>query len=604
MRRLLTSVVAIAAFLALAWAAVIWLTGGLTLTIAGVRVSATTAWRPLAIGVALGAVGMRMAGLRSPRAVTAWIVAHVTPARCAIALAVMTAVAGLAGNSWTASGPDPFAYVSQAALWRTGRLDLPVPLAGEVPWPDAVSTFAPFGYRPAPHDAPALVPITAPGVPMLMAVLERIAGHRAAFLVTPLAGGALVLVTFAIGRRVRSPATGLIAAWLVATSPALLYNLMWPMADVPAALCAGLMIWCLLSSSVAAAAGAGLAAAAGTLVRPNFIVIALGGLVWLTFAERRSQFRFSRVVVFAAILCPAVATVLWLNTRWFGSPLASGYGTAGNLFSLARVATNVSRYGRWLVETSPLAVAGLAALVVPVKWVWPVGDGRRTASLFGISIVTSCGVYLLYQTFNDWWYLRFLLPAWPALFVSAAAALDAIAGKQRRLAIVAGAVAIAAGVHGVSLARARGVFTLGEGERRYVTIARIVDRHTEPSAVILTCQHSGTVLYYAGRDTVRFDLLDQAWLDRAVSWLAEHGRHPYILIEDWEQPIFEARFGARNRLGHLSSAPAVVWQSSRRDGYVWLFDPLRPNTPTQELPPDVDRDQPLVARPATFPKYD
>jgi hypothetical protein len=603
MRRLLTSVIAIAGLLALAWAAVIWLTGGLTLTVAGMRVSATTAWRPLAIGVAFGALGMWMAGFRSPRAASAWIVAHVTPARCAIALAVMTAVAGLAGNSWTASGPDPFAYVSQAALWRTGRLDLPVPLAADVPWPDAVSTFAPFGYRPAPHDAPALVPITAPGVPMLMAVLQRIAGHWAAFLVTPLAGGALVLVTFAIGRRVRSPATGLIAAWLVATSPALLYNLMWPMADVPAALCAGLMIGFLLSSSVAAVAGAGLSAAVGTLVRPNFIVIALGGLVWLVFAERRSESLFSRIAVFAAMLLPAVATMLWLNARWFGSPLASGYGTAGNLFSIARVGTNVSRYGRWLLETSPLALVGLGALMVPLKWVWPVGDGRRTASLLAISIITACGVYLLYQTFNDWWYLRFLLPAWPALFVSAAAALDAFADRQRRLAIVTGAVVIAAGIYGVSLSRERGVFTLGEGERRYVTIARIVDRHTEPSAVILTWQHSGTVLYYAGRDTVRFDLLDSAWLDRAVAWLAEHGRHPYILIEDWEQPIFEARFGARNRLGH-PSAPAVVWQSSRRDGYVWLFDPIRPDTPTQELAPDVDRDQPLVAAPAAFPKYD
>jgi hypothetical protein len=602
MRRLVTSAAAIAAFLALAWAAVIWITGGLTFTIAGMRLSATTAWRPVAIGAVLGVLAMWLAGPRSPGTAAAGIAAHFTPLRCAVALAVMTAAAGLAGNSWTASGPDPFAYVSQAALWRTGRLDLPVPLAADVPWPDAVSTFTPFGYRPAPHDAPALVPITAPGVPMIMAALQKIAGHWAAFLVTPLAGGALVLVTYGIGRRVRSPATGLMAAWLVATSPALLYNLMWPMADVPAALCSGLMIWFLLSSSAAGVAGAGIAAALGTLVRPNFIVIAIGGLLWVALAEREWRSRISRMAVFAVMLFPAVAAMLWLNARWFGSPVASGYGSTGSLFSLARVATNAAHYGRWLAETSPLALLGLGALAVPFSRVWPAG--RRTAWLFAISIVSAGGVYLLYQTFTEWWYLRFLLPAWPALFVSAAVLLDAMSARRRRLSIAAAAVVIVAGVYGVSLARARGVFTLGEGERRYVTIARIVDRHTEPTAVIVTCQHSGTVLYYAGRDTVRFDLLDQAWLDSAVTWLAQHGRHPYILIEDWEQPIFEARFGALNRLGRLPSAPTVLWQSSRHDGYVWLFDPLRPDAPTQELPPDIDRDQPLAARPAAFPKYD
>jgi hypothetical protein len=42
------------------------------------------------------------------------------------------------------------------------------------------------------------------------------------------------LVTFAIGRRLGSPAIGLAAAWLVATSPAFLAMLVSPMSDVPA----------------------------------------------------------------------------------------------------------------------------------------------------------------------------------------------------------------------------------------------------------------------------------------------------------------------------------------------------------------------------------
>ena len=612
MRRMFVRLLSIVAVLALGWAAVIWLSGGLTMALAGMKLSSTTPWRPLGIGIAAGLVALWLQGLRAT--VMAWrlIGARLSPTHAAVGLAIGIAVAGLAGNSWTASGPDPFAYVSQAALWRVGRLDLPVPLAGQVPWPNAVATLAPFGYRAAPDGAPAVVPITAPGVPLLMAALETIAGHWAAFLVTPLAAGVLVWFTYAIGRRIRSPATGLIAAWLVATSPALLYNLMWPMADVPAAACAALMISLLLGESTASAVGAGLAAAAGTLMRPNFIVIAAGGGLWLVLEALRGRFpehsrgndtrgRFS-VIAFGAALLPGVGAMLWLNARWFGSAFASGYGTAGELFSIARIGTNAAHYARWLAETSPLAFVGLGALFIPLARVWPGARARRAAWLLMSSIVSAGGVYLLYQGFTDWWYLRFLLPAWPAFFVAAAAALEAI-GTRGRLALgVVVLLAIAAGIAGVSIARARGVFELGAGERRYVTIARLVDANTEPTAVILTCQHSGTVLYYAGRDTVRFDILDPAWLDRAVDWLASHGRHPYILIEDWEQPIFERQFRSENRLGDLSFPPALAWQSARNDGYVWLFDALRRDAATVQPGPDIDRGQPLCARPATFPK--
>ena len=68
-----------------------------------------------------------------------------------------------------------------------------------------------------------------------MAAAKAIAGHCAMFLVTPLSGALLVWITFAIGRRLDSDALGLAAAWLVATSPAVLAMLVSPMSDVPAA---------------------------------------------------------------------------------------------------------------------------------------------------------------------------------------------------------------------------------------------------------------------------------------------------------------------------------------------------------------------------------
>jgi hypothetical protein len=43
-------------------------------------------------------------------------------------------------------------------------------------------------------------------------------------------------------------------------------------------------------------------------------------------------------------------------------------------------------------------------------------------------------------------------------------------------------------------------------------------------------QNAGPTRYYGGRATLRFDLLDEAWLDRAVAWLASQDRHPYVLL--------------------------------------------------------------------------
>jgi hypothetical protein len=109
--------------------------------------------------------------------------------------------------------------------------------------------------------------------------------------------------------------------------------------------------------------------------------------------------------------------------------------------------------------------------------------------------------------------------------------------------------------------------------------------------------HSGTIRYYAGRDTIRTDVLDPRWLDRAVAWLAGQGRHPYILVEDWEKPLFVARF-AGSTAGRLETAPVLAWQSVHQPGSVWLYDPLASAPSTVTPDPAIERTQPLVAPPA------
>jgi hypothetical protein len=589
------------AVIAIAWSIIIGITGGVRFAVAGRPLSSTSPWKPLEYAVVAGVVVVLLRGVGNSLATFVALTRRITPARASMLLAVVTTLTGLTFNSWTASGPDPFAYVSQAALWRHGQLDLPVPLAANVPWPDAVSSFTPFGYRAGPGGAAAMVPITAPGVPMVMALLQRIAGHGAAFVVTPAAGGLLVLLTFSIGLRLRSPGAGLIAAWLVATSPVVLYMLMWPMSDIPAAAITALLIWCLLRSTPRWAVGAGLAAAAGVLTRPSFAVIACAAGLWLVFEAWFWQRGVSlapralRIAAFVAGLLPGAIVLALLNTRWFGSPLASGYGTAGDLFAVSRIPASARLFAIWVLETSPVAWIGLVALLVPASRLWVHSGNARTAWLLRIVVASAVSVYLLYEPFSDWWYLRFLLPAWPAIFVAAAVAIDAVRTRGRAWAMITVGLTMVAGVSGVVTARNRAAFNVGEGERRYVTIARLVDASTDASAVILTSAHSGTIRYYAGRETLRFDGLDQAWLDRAIAWLASHGRHPYILVEDWEQPLFEARFRRANQQGDLSYPPILAWESVQRNGWVWLYDPLQHATTTKQPGAEAEMNQPRCA---------
>ena len=483
------------AVLGLVWSSVIWIAGGLNVSLAGIRITSNVLWRPLLIsGVAVAL----LCGLNGPRRTFADVrslVGALTPARSAVALAVLTMTVSLLGNSWTASGADSSAYLSQAEMFRTGHFESGVALASTAPWPDPVTTFAPFGYRRAVDGRPVLVPVTAAGLPLIMAALQRVAGHCAAFLVTPLAAGVLVLVTFALGRDVRSPSLGLWAAWLVATSPAFLFMLMWPMSDVPAAAAAALMIWLVLKGERRSAFFAGVSGALCFLLRANLAPVVAATWLWLFIRSDAGPIgrRWHAAAAFSTGVLPGVLLTMWLNERWYGSPFASGYGAAGDLLGASRIPENAARYMGWLAATSPAAIAGIVALCLPRSaWLWKDAAGRRSSWLLTFLATGVGAVYLFYQTFTDWWYLRFLLPAWPALFIGAATWID-LRPRGSFVRWVTVTVFLLSGFGGLSVARARGVFGLGVEERRYVSVVRLVEATTEPDAVILTSQHAGTV---------------------------------------------------------------------------------------------------------------
>src|SRR5205807_835125 len=80
-------------------------------------------------------------------------------------------------------------YVSEAHLWAIGSLHVDQqPFVRNVTWPFAADAVTPLAYRPT-ADGQAIVPIYPPGLPMVMAVFERLANRDAVFYVVPLLAG-------------------------------------------------------------------------------------------------------------------------------------------------------------------------------------------------------------------------------------------------------------------------------------------------------------------------------------------------------------------------------------------------------------------------------
>ena len=93
-------------------------------------------------------------------------------------------------GAWVVGGSDSYGYVSQAHLWSIGQLrQEPVlhgPLAGDV----SLDVLTPLGYRPS-RDGTTIAPTYSPGLPVVMAIFERVTGPDSVFWVVPILAGTL-----------------------------------------------------------------------------------------------------------------------------------------------------------------------------------------------------------------------------------------------------------------------------------------------------------------------------------------------------------------------------------------------------------------------------
>ena len=450
-----------------------------------------------------------------------------------------------------------------ADAFAAGHLQPTSALVVQVPWPDAPQTFTPGGFVVSETHSSASSPVCAPGFSLLLAPLVTIGGLDAIFILTPIAGALLVWLTFVAGRAIAGPLAGATAAVLVAASPATLYQVVQPMNDITTA-----ALWMATFAALLRRrhALAGLCCGLALLVRPNLLPVAV--VAGLSVVMRDRELGIRNVTRFAIAAVPFGLLVLWLNNGLYGSPFRTGYGQLGHLFGLSVIPLNASRYFGWLIEThTPFLLLAFAAPLV-------VARDRRADVVLAIGLIlATCLIYFIYTPFDDWSYLRFLLPAIALMIVLASAVTIHVVSRllPRRpgaAALVVSAITAGLAMFCVRTADDRLAFDMKFLEQRYRSAGLVVRDRLPANAVVLSVWDSGAVRFHGRKEALTWTGLDPAWLDRAVAWLEAHGHTPYILVESWEEPAFRTRFGNHSDIGKLDWPPKY-----EIDRVVRIFDP-------------------------------
>ena len=584
---------------------IVGITGGFTLYAGPLRLSAH-GWRtPLLVALAaLGAMAFAGRDAFAGAFSAAWTCIDDHAAACAVVLAATAAGVGVAHGTYSASSSDASGYVSESRLIASARLASDEPLARAVAWPNATWAFAPLGYRPG-SDAGELVPTYPAGLPLVMAPV-RLLGELAPYLVVPFLGAVAVFAAYRVGARLHSRPAGLTAALLLATSPVFLFQIVQPMSDVAVTAWWTIALLFALSALPNGPLAAGATTGLAVLTRPNLLpfaaVVALAvmnlprlrrpddGAASARQARLRGaaseaasagapramerRVRLDRLVGFAAGIIPAVGAQFLMQWRLYGSPLASGYGAASDLYGLANIAPNVAAYAQRMLHGEAAALT-LAASAIAVLAITRGGAGaapplKQPLVLATIALAIVVASYVPYAVFAEWSYLRFLLPAFPLLFVVIGALVAAALMRLPlpvRAALLLCALAAAASVN-VVRARQEQAFSMRRYESRYSLAGRYLASSLAANSVVVTSQHSGSARYYANLPVLRWDQLDVDF-DLAIAALRAIGRHPVLLVEDWETARLAAKY-PRSAMARLDWRPRAEFGEETR---VFLYDP-------------------------------
>ncbi len=456
-----------------------------------------------------------------------------------------------------AGGSDSSGYMNSAKLLLEGKLSTPVRVPEGLP-PEVLprAYFMPLGFR---LDAAQqnLLPTYPVGLPLHFAAAGLVIGlEPAATFVGVASALAFALLLFLTCREfgVR-PGWSTGVALLGALSPLTLQYALQSMSDLVAACWALAIILCALRSERHAgwAAGAGAALALAVLVRPTNLLLVLPAAVALSPRVRTwLAFGFGGV--------PGALFLAGYNHALYGAFMTSGYGDVSSLFAARHLLPTLWHYAAWLpVIATPLVYAAVA-----LPWL-KIERRKKFTLLAWAGSLFLC--YAFYEpTQETWWYLRFILPALPALGIAAALTLQQISfpawilasrllpadanpeqvarGRIVRLPVLA-LLFLAATGWMLAWDRSLRVTSVELDERTYPQVGRWIAEQLPAQAIVAVYQVSGAVLYYTDRPFINPVNLTPDDSARFGTWLDQQHRPFYAVLFPFEEADILQRLPGR-----------------------------------------------------------
>ena len=469
-----------------------------------------------------------------------------------------------------AGGADSSGYLNQARLLHGGKVHAERRALAMYPVAKApVFAYVPLGFSLNEHyDMVAVYPI---GLPLFVAAISSMVGWRlgphAVIWLHALAGIALF---WALARTVGlSRLLTAFGALVLATSPLFLFSSLQMMSDGPALVwitAANLCAWRASHSSSAEkrwALASGIALGVAVLVRPNNLLavapvaIALGWCwrLWIAFVFGGSPF--------------ALALAAY-NHAAYGNVFRSGYGPLRDFFRIEFAGPTLVHYAHWL----PVVLTPLITLALALPWV---AERRLRWSALIVAWIGAFAIFYAFYAFTDdaWWYLRFLLPSFPAWILAGLLVTEAAIEKLPCLRVPCRPVAIGAGAV-VFIVSWSATFNwqlkslnIGRNEGAYLEAIDWARAHVPSDSIFLASQTTGALYYYTDFTFVRWDFLhpdDFIAVERAA---LNEGRALIAMLFPFEEkPVLSAP--AAGRWTKIGAVRHITF---------WQFDATVPSGP-------------------------
>ena len=451
-------------------------------------------------------------------------------------------------GSGAAAASDSSGYLNCARMLAEGELTIPSRTPPELP-SGSVSgrDQAPLGLALGPTPG-TLVPTYPVGLPLHLAAAAWLVGWGGTGIAvnTVAALGALLLL-FALGRHLGlPPAWAFASVVLMAVFPVTIRSYTWVMSDglattwcIAAVYCAfrareGGERWALL---------AGVSFGFAVLVRPTNALLIVALAVVLPLRPRP-------LAALVAGGLPAAVFLGFYNHALYGKVLATGYSDVPALLAWGYFLPRIKHFGVWIARfLSPFVLIAWAVSVYRA-----VRGDRRHMALF-LWVCSIVGFYAFYfYAIETWWYLRFILPAMPALLLGAALAglelsRNALAGARSHLArALIGAVPLAVFALAAVLSLA-GVWKFrlwaaGENLTVYERASNLVDERVGAGAVVVSKVFSGAVYFYTAHSVIRYDNISSGSWSRLAERLRASGTPVCALLLGHEVEKFREKTGA------------------------------------------------------------